>query len=82
MNTRRYSKFFAGLVTSLVIFSLFINPALAAAGDTTRVSVASDGAQGNNDSDLSSISADGRYVAFVSSASNLVGGDTNGRDAM
>src|SRR5436309_3330543 len=26
------------------------------------------------------ISADNRYVAFVSHASNLVGGDTNGRD--
>ena len=45
-------------------------------GQTTRVSVASGGAQANDFSSNPSISADGRYVAFVSSASNLVGGDT------
>jgi Tol biopolymer transport system component len=44
---------------------------------TFRVSVASDGAQGNGDSFLPSISADGRYLAFVSRGSNLVSGDTN-----
>ena len=49
-------------------------------GQTTRVSVASDGTQGNGDSgrDGYAISADGRFVAFESSASNLVPGDTNG----
>lgn len=47
------------------------------AGTTTRISVASDGTQGNDISGYGSISADGRYVAFSSSASNLVGGDTN-----
>src|SRR5207249_4673670 len=51
---------------------------------TERVSVASGGAQGNAASGWSfvgtgpAISADGRYVAFDSLASNLVGGDTNG----
>jgi Tol biopolymer transport system component len=45
---------------------------------TARVSVASDGTQGNSGSGYPSISADGRYVAFSSSASNLVSGDTNG----
>jgi pimeloyl-ACP methyl ester carboxylesterase len=44
---------------------------------TTRVSLASNGSQGNSFSEFPSISADGRYVAFMSSASNLVGGDTN-----
>jgi Tol biopolymer transport system component len=56
-------------------------------GQTTRVSVASNGAQGNNHSSgisgpwfySVSISADGRYVAFASGASNLVPGDTNGK---
>ena len=48
-------------------------------GQTTRISVASDGTQGNGDSYTPSISADGRYVAFESEASNLVPGDTNGR---
>ena len=78
MKSERHSKFLAGLVTSLIILSLVINPALAAGGDTTRVSVASDGAQGNRYSYDPSISADGRYVAFYSYASNLVSGDTNG----
>jgi Tol biopolymer transport system component len=45
-----------------------------------RVSVASDGAQANGPSYHASISADGQYIAFVSSASNLVPGDTNGVD--
>jgi Tol biopolymer transport system component len=35
------------------------------------------GAQGNNDSDRASLSADGRYVAFASIAENLVPGDAN-----
>ncbi len=46
-------------------------------GTTERVSVDSLGAQGNESSYFPSISADGRYVAFWSSATNLVGGDTN-----
>ena len=48
-------------------------------GATTRVSVGSDGAQANGLSWSPSISADGRYVAFNSRASNLVAGDTNGK---
>ena len=47
-------------------------------GMTTRVSVNSRGTQGNNRSNSPSISADGRFVAFHSDASNLVDGDTNG----
>jgi len=50
-------------------------------GATERVSVNSAGDQGNDASEMSfrpSISADGRYVAFFSLASNLVSGDTNG----
>ncbi|MHB0856542.1 MAG: hypothetical protein ACYC5M_03110 [Anaerolineae bacterium] len=49
-------------------------------GATTLVSVASDGAQGNHNSYDSALSADGRYVAFFSDASNLVAGDTNYRN--
>jgi Tol biopolymer transport system component len=48
------------------------------AGTTTRVNVASDGTQANSQSVQPAISADGRFVAFASSASNLVAGDTNG----
>jgi Tol biopolymer transport system component len=44
---------------------------------TRRVSLGPGGAQANELSTGGSISADGRYVAFVSDASNLVAGDTN-----
>lgn len=46
---------------------------------TVRVSVATDGTLANGNSRSPSISADGRFVAFDSSASNLVPGDTNGQ---
>jgi Tol biopolymer transport system component len=46
-------------------------------GATARVSIDNGGAEGNNDSLRSAISADGRFVAFESQASNLVAGDTN-----
>lgn len=50
-------------------------------GTVTRASVSSDGTQGDGDTDLGvSMSADGRYVSFASSADNLVRGDTNGVD--
>jgi len=48
-----------------------------ATGATTRISVAIGGAEPNARSDYPSISADGRYVSFESSATNLVAGDTN-----
>jgi Tol biopolymer transport system component len=47
-------------------------------GTTTRVSVASDGTEANGGNNNPTISGDGRYVAFGSLASNLIGGDTNG----
>jgi Tol biopolymer transport system component len=46
-------------------------------GSLERVSVAGDGTQGDNSSGGGGISADGRYVVFVSEADNLVAGDTN-----
>jgi Tol biopolymer transport system component len=46
-------------------------------GRTVRVSLAMDGGAGNAQSFDPSISADGRYVAFISDASNLVPNDTN-----
>ncbi|MDQ1341870.1 MAG: hypothetical protein QG571_487, partial [Pseudomonadota bacterium] len=55
---------------------------------TTRISVAPDGSQADGDSGSTvaspagslAVSFDGRYVAYVSSATNLVAGDTNGVD--
>jgi Tol biopolymer transport system component len=45
---------------------------------TTRVSVDDSGTQSDGASYRPSLSADGRFVAFYSDASNLVPGDTNG----
>ena len=55
---------------------------------TRRILMAADGSQANGDSGSAamnpgnslSVSFNGRHVAFVSSASNLVAGDTNGAD--
>lgn len=44
----------------------------------TRISVSTEGSQGDDYSDFPAISADGRYIAFESFASNLVANDTNG----
>jgi hypothetical protein len=46
-------------------------------GTTERVSVGQGGVQANSLSGYAVLSADGRFVAFVSGASNLVPGDTN-----
>jgi Tol biopolymer transport system component len=73
----------AGKVTNLVASDL--NNAYdicirdRANGTTQLVSVSSEGAQGNGGSYAPSISGGGRHVAFSSSATNLVPGDTNGK---
>jgi Tol biopolymer transport system component len=48
------------------------------AGSTERVSITYNGFQGNEASEAPAISADGRWVAFQSYASNLVRQDRNG----
>ena len=79
-----------GLALLTVVLTLSVlplaPPAAAAVGDTTRVSTASDGTQGNGASHLArfsnvsgqNLSDDGRYVVFESDAGNLVPSDTNG----
>jgi len=47
-------------------------------GETSKVSVDSNGIEGDDWSILPEISRDGRYVTFTSAAENLVSGDTNG----
>jgi Tol biopolymer transport system component len=74
-------KTIARFCSMLLLLALILTPAgsvRATPGNTTRVSVASDGTQANGGSFTPSISADGRYVAFASIAVNLVSGDTNG----
>jgi Tol biopolymer transport system component len=49
-----------------------------ATGQTQRVSLSTGGAEANGQTAALAISADGRYVAFSSDATNLVPGDVNG----
>jgi hypothetical protein len=48
-------------------------------GTTVRASTSSTGGQGDGISNYANISGDGRYVSFVSFATNLVPGDTNAK---
>lgn len=57
-------------------WDIFVHDRLA--GQTERVSVDTGGAQANGHSYSPSLSADGRWVAFPSEATNLVDNDTNG----
>ncbi len=76
----RYVAFFSD-ATNLVpgdtngVFDVFVRDLQT--GTTTRESVDSNGVQGNGMSYSASISRDGRYVVFVSEATNLVQIDTN-----
>lgn len=70
----------ASCVVLLVVAATPVFDAGAVTAETIRVSVDSNGVEGNGHSFAASISADGRLVAFASDASNLVAGDTNGYD--
>jgi hypothetical protein len=71
-----------GLV-GLAATYLVVMSAAAAEADTTKTmtlaSVNAAGVRGNGTSEQPSVSAAGRYLAFVSAASNLVPNDTNGQ---
>jgi hypothetical protein len=77
-----------GLALAVAVGPAAAAPTPVAASDggawrtVARVSVAADGAQANSYSYsfATSVSADGRFVAFSSHAGNLVPGDTNGAD--
>jgi len=59
-------------------YDVFLKDAVT--GAVTCVSTSGAGVQGDSWSFQPSISADGRYVAFTSTASNLVTGDANGKN--
>lgn len=65
----------AGTVSSGDCQDIYVHDRMT--GETSRVSVASDGTQGDNSSSGPSLSPDGRFVAFVSSATTLVPDDRN-----
>src|SRR4051794_27153291 len=68
-----------GAVLAVFAVATVVTVASASAATAERVSVAADGTQANAASEEPATSADGRYTAFVSDATNLVAGDTNGR---
>jgi Tol biopolymer transport system component len=74
---------FTSIATNLVprdtnqTFDVFVHDRRT--GVTTRASVGPGGAQANGINREAALSADGRFVAFVSEATNLVPGDTNGQ---
>ncbi|NEB03078.1 PD40 domain-containing protein [Streptomyces sp. SID13726] len=70
------------LLVALAVAAVALTAPTASAGpgapSTEKVSVAPDGTEGNASAGGPSLSADGRHVAFVSAADNLVAGDTDG----
>src|SRR5919109_1329595 len=86
MSTKKSSKYSGvthvaqSILIVLVVLGL-LGPTTALAhfpGVTEWISVSSDGTGANNQSDMPAISGDGRFIAFVSLADNLVPEDTNG----
>ena len=81
--TRLYMKRFTAINAVFLVLALVLamSPASVALahppGITARVSVSSGGTEGNQQSERSAVSGDGRFVVFVSLADNLVPGDTN-----
>ncbi len=70
----------AAVGAMLAVGSVVPTPAAAAPpapGVTVLASLSSAGVQGNQDSHLPAMSANGRFVAFASLSDNLVPGDTN-----
>jgi Tol biopolymer transport system component len=66
-------------ISPAALVAILLLGSTAGAQSATLVSANSSGSQGDADSrSYSSLSANGRYVAFYSQASNLVANDTNG----
>ncbi|MCE9621040.1 MAG: hypothetical protein K8R99_01710, partial [Actinomycetia bacterium] len=64
--------------THLLVDVLGWFPTTTVGASTIRASVKTGGANAEGGSDTSSVSADGRYVVYQSTATDLVAGDTNG----
>ncbi len=82
-NLTTDSTLFYNLFISLVLVLALVTGAIPTQVEATtvqRISVSNNGEEANRSSEQPFISEDGRFVAFVSKASNLVEGDTNKRD--
>jgi Tol biopolymer transport system component len=64
--------------TPRILLACLIVTGSAAAQVTRRESLSFANAQAGQNSGTPSISADGRYIAFESDATNMILGDTNG----
>jgi Tol biopolymer transport system component len=92
MKAKRWSRTVQGTIVGLVVVTAGalgvvaggpLAGAQAAVAAVERVSVSSYGGQGDGNSWFAFISADGRYVCFMSEAPGLTDGDTNGlRDSI
>lgn len=81
MKSRLFKSIWQVMIGFILVVSLASTGTalqVRAAGVVTRVSVDSNELQGNAMSYIGDISADGRFVAFDSEATNLVPDDTNG----
>jgi hypothetical protein len=72
-----FSSNATNLIPGAYTFGVFVHDMLT--GTNELMSISTGGTPGAGSSDMSSISGDGRFVAFRSNAANLVAGDTNGR---
>jgi Tol biopolymer transport system component len=72
-----FSSQSAGFLTGVLLTpQIFVKDTQS--GELTLASATNAGERGDSNSTATAISADGRYVAFLSTATNLVTGDTNG----
>jgi Tol biopolymer transport system component len=69
-------KLALSLIVALLLLPLAVEGVRAAPGDVTLCSSDATGAEGNNFSLWPDVSSNGRYVAFISQATNLVPGAT------
>jgi hypothetical protein len=76
-TVRRARRVAITLGIAALAITLIAPAAGAANAGTKRVSIKQGGGDANGDSSIPSISADGRFVAFQSGASDLVGNDGN-----
>lgn len=76
---QQISRISAACLLTIALSLLLLAKGQASSIQMERVSIATDGTEANHYSSDPSISADGRYVAFASWASNLVPEDTNGQ---
>jgi dipeptidyl aminopeptidase/acylaminoacyl peptidase len=76
----RFRRLGKGLHYIALVATIFVAVSSTYAASTSLVSITKEGIQGNWWSLYPAISADGRYVAFGSIASNFAPDDTNGRE--